>query len=311
MGAREEHPQSPGSSGHPLSPAASCSPAARPTCTATRERGGRERQRRGGKKPSPVSLRSAQPSGAGCPPSPCQPEERGGTTQPPRQPRLCKAAEGSRHRQHPGVGVTHRAQHPRPLRGVPRWFGRLRLHPADRTPRRSLSVSPPMAPRTHEHRGPGRGTHATCTHPPHPPESQPLGRPTPAGIRLRWVKFLVGMLRLMSPVGAGSSASLLPTSAPSDHPALPRTMEMLSLERANQPLIFCLFFFFSLPNEIKTPLTSLLQLQLDLSTLSQDYRTGQGRQVENNPVVPISTAKISAISRPFTPVGSSLHPPRC
>lgn len=75
---------------------------------------------------------------------------------------------------------------------------------------------------------------------------------------------------------------------------------------------FAAFFFFSpLPNEIKTPLTSLLQLQLDLSTLSQDYRTGQGRQVENNPAVPISSAKISAISRPFMPVGSSLHPPRC
>lgn len=95
-------------------------------------------------------------------------------------------------------------------------------------------------------------------HPPSPSSQKPNPRPThppPVGIQLRWAKFLMGMLRLWSPVDAGSSASLPLTSAHLAHPALPHIMEMLNPERSKQPLIFSLFFF---PSQRKKKKTSNL-----------------------------------------------------
>lgn len=177
MGAREEHPQSPGSSGHPLSPAASCSPAARPTCTATRERGGRERQRRGGKKPSPVSLRSAQPSGAGCPPSPCQPEERGGNDAAPPAAEALQSRRGF-----PAPPAPRSRCHPPGT--APAAFAR-RSPVVREAPASSSRPNPPPVPvclpadGSKDPRAPGpRPRDPRDLHPPSPSSREPTPRPT-------------------------------------------------------------------------------------------------------------------------------------
>lgn len=246
MGAREEHPQSPGSSGHPLLPGRPPNP----HCNTRERRARAPAPRRKNTEPRVPALCSAQRGrlpaepvpggGAGgerrSPPTAAL-QSHGGFPAPCHPPGTAPTASAWRSPVTQEAPASPSGANPPP--GVPGCV-----------PAKATGPPVPTAPSAHEHRG--RGTHASGVHPPHPPESQPP-RPThPRGNSTRLGGISRGDVEAHVPGGCRvlSIPSLLPAGAALDHPALPRTGEMLSPQRANQPLVFCLFFFFP-PSHMK------------------------------------------------------------
>lgn len=207
-GACKDHLQSPGSSRQPFFLPASCFPGASPTCTATRDEGGSALAARW-KNPEPRPLRS----GSG---------------------RRGRAARGSRCQRRGGGGgwggsgaaPGHDGRSAAPRRAPGNWWSlRHRATSPGSAGRSGVTCeTKPSAARClvppHGHLFPQRRVRSPKPlrprdprdlHPPasHPPASRPPADPPPVGVRLRWAKFLVGMLRLRSPVSAGPSASPL------------------------------------------------------------------------------------------------------
>lgn len=159
-GVRRQRPQSPASSGQRCFLPASCYPDAPLTCTATRAEGRAEKNRT-------ASLSAPLRSGRWGRAARWQRGEEaaggGGAPQPPAQ--RCSAAP---HRTPRGRrSLWHRAASAGGSGGSV-FIGETKRWSVSPPPR-----SPPSIP--------GRETHATRTHPPHPPQSQPPADPPPRG----------------------------------------------------------------------------------------------------------------------------------